>query len=139
MADFHDAELILKLYELRTDPVMRDARKFISGFNPSSFDEIAAVQRGQSGVENNAYWRQALSYWDMAAALVMHDALDVGLFVDANGEPFFYYAKFAPFHDEWKKTFGTPFMKQVGLLIETHLIAKEKYEMYLKRLHPDKK
>jgi len=139
MADFHDAELILKLYELRTDPVMREARKFVSGFNPASFEEIAAVQRAQSGPENNAYWRQALSYWDMAAALVMHNALDVGLFVDANGEPFYFYAKFAPFHEEWKKTFDVPFMKQVGLMIETHLPAKEKYEMYLRRLHPNKK
>ena len=63
----------------------------------------------------------------------------VGLFVDANGEPFYFYAKFAPYHEEWKKTFDVPFMKQVGLLIETHLPAREKYEMYLKRLHPDKK
>jgi hypothetical protein len=133
MADFHDAELILKLYELRTEATMREARKFVSGFNPASFEEIAAVQRSETGPEQNAYWRQALSYWDMAAALVMHDALDVGLFVDANGEPFFFYAKFSQFHDEWKKTFGVSFMKQVGLLIETHIAAKEKYEMFLKR------
>jgi hypothetical protein len=138
MADFHDAELILKLYELRTDPVMREARKFVSGFNPANFEELAAMQRAQAGAENNAYWRQATSYWDMAAALVMHDALDVGLFVDANGEPFYFYAKFAPFHEEWKKTFGRPFMPQVGLMIETHLPAREKYETFLKRLHPPK-
>ena len=138
MATPQDAELILKLYEIRTEPVLREARKFVGSFNPATFDELAALQR-DGGSQNNAYWRQALSYWDMAAALVMHDALDVGLFLDANGEPFYFYAKFAPFHEEWKKTFDVPFMKQVGLMIETHLPAKEKYEMYLRRLHPNKK
>jgi hypothetical protein len=137
MADFHDAELILKLYKLRTDPVMREARKFVVGFNPANFEEIATVQRNV-GSEQRGYWRQVLTYWDMAAALVMHDALDVGLFVDANTEPFYLYAKFSPFHEEWKKTFNEPFMKQVGLMIETHLPAKEKYEMYLSRLQSKK-
>jgi hypothetical protein len=140
MADFHDAELILKLYELRTEGTMRDARKFVGQFNPASFDDVIAIQRNQnqSAPENNAYWRQVQSYWDMAAALVMHDALDVGLFVDANSEPFFLYAKMTPHLDEYKKTFGRPFMPQVGLMIQTHLVAREKYEAFLKRLSPPK-
>jgi hypothetical protein len=138
MADFHDAELILKLYELRTDSVMREARKFIVGYKPASFEEIVALQR-DLGSPQRSYWRQVVTYWDMAAALVMHDALDAGLFVDANTEPFYLYAKFAPYREQWNKTFGEPFMKQIGLMIETHLPAKEKYEMYMRRLNPDKK
>jgi hypothetical protein len=136
MADFHDAETILKLYELRTEATMREARKFVSSFNPANFDEVAALQRNETEPEKNAYWRQVLTYWDMAAALVMHDALDVGLFVDTNGEPFHLYAKFQPFHEDFKRTFGRPFMPHVALMVQTHLAARERYEAMLKRLHP---
>ena len=138
MADFHDAELILKLYELRTEGTMREARKFVSSFNPANFEELVALQRNQTNPDDNAYWRMAISYWDMAAALVMHDALDVGLFVDTNGEPFNIYAKFQPYHEDFKKTFGRPFMPQIGLMIQTHLVAREKYEAFVKRMHPAK-
>ena len=138
MADFHDAELILKLYELRTNPTMRDARKFVGGLTPASFDEVAALQRNQTGEESNAYWRQVLSYWDMAAALVMHDALDVGLFVDTSGEPFLLYAKMTPYLEDWKKTFGRPFMPQMASMIHAHLVAREKYEAFVNRLNPPK-
>ena len=133
MASAADGELILKLYELRTEPCMREARKFVAGFNPASFEEMIAVQR-DAGSQNNAYWRQAMSYWEMAAALVLHGSLDAGLFVDSNGEPFFLYAKFAAFHEEWKKTTGVAFMRQTGILIEKNLAAKEKYDGFVKRM-----
>ena len=138
MADFHDAELILKLYELRTEGAMRESRKFVGEFSPAGFDEVAALQRSQTGPENNACWRQVVSYWDMAAALVMHDALDVGLFVDTSGEPFLLYAKMTPYLEEFKKTFGRPFMPQMAAMIHTHLVAREKYEAFVKRLQAPK-
>ena len=113
MASSSDAEIILKLYELRTESTMREARRFVSGLNPASFDELAALQR-DSGSVNNAYWRQVLSYWEMAAAFVLHDALDADLFLDTNGENLFYYAKFTPFLEDWHKAFGQPLMKEYG-------------------------
>src|SRR5665213_1393007 len=102
MATATDAELILKLYELRTEATMRAARKFVAGFNPASFEEFIALHR-DAGSDRNAYWRQATSYWEMASALVLHGALDADLFLDTNGEPFFYYAKFTPFFEEYFK------------------------------------
>jgi hypothetical protein len=137
MATAQDAELILKLYELRTEATMREARKFVGSFNPASFDELAVVQR-DAGSTNNAYWRQALSYWDMAAALVLHGALDGELFIAANGESIFYYAKFTPFLEEYQKTFGQPFMRQTAMLIEKIPAAKARYEGTLARMHPKK-
>ena len=137
MAGAADGELILKLYELRTEATMREARNFMGGFNPASFDEMAAVQR-DPGSTNNAYWRQALSYWDMAASLVLHGALDGELYIAANGEPFFYYAKFSPFLEEWKQAFGMPFMGKTAMIIEKYPAAKAKFEAMASRMHPKK-
>jgi hypothetical protein len=133
MATPQDAELILKLYELRTEPVMREARKFVGSFNPMSFDVLAELHR-DSGSVNNAYWRQALSYWEMACALVLHGALDADLFVAANGEPFFYYARFTPFLEEYEKTFGLPFMRNTAELIRKSPAAAQRYTATLARM-----
>jgi hypothetical protein len=135
VATAEDAKLILQLYQLRTEATMREARRFVGSFNPTSFDVLAALHR-DSGSTNNAYWRQALSYWEMAAALVLHGALDGDLFAAANGEPFFYYAKFTPFLDEYKKTFGVPFMSQTAQVIEKVPGAKARYEGALARMRP---
>ena len=135
MATPQDAELILKLYELRTEPVLREARKFVATFNPTTFDEIAALQR-DSASQNNAFWRQTLSYWDMAAALVNRGALDADLFADCCPESLFYYAKFAPFHAQMHETFGVPFMRQVGMLVENSPAVAARYAIFLKRFQP---
>ncbi|HEX8070156.1 MAG TPA: hypothetical protein VF546_09415 [Pyrinomonadaceae bacterium] len=96
------AELILKLYDLRREETMRKARNWIMTFNPDSIDDIIAALMG----ENNAYFRQVTSYWEMAAALVNHGAIDEQMFHDANGEHLFVYAKFHPFIKEMRERFG---------------------------------
>lgn len=138
MASSSDADIILKLYELRTEPTMRAARKFVSDLNPASFEELAALQR-DFGSENNGYWRQVLSYWEMAAAFILHDALDAELFLDTNNENFFYYAKFTPFLEAWHKSFGQPFMRNTAKLIESHPRMQERYTMMLARMEAQRK
>ena len=138
MATATDAELILKLYELRTEATMRAARKFVAGFNPASFEEFIALHR-DAGSDRNAYWRQATSYWEMASALVLHGALDADLFLDTNGEPFFYYAKFTPFFEEYFKATGQPFMPKFAKLLEKYPAMQQRYTMTLARLEAAKK
>jgi hypothetical protein len=89
-----DAQLILKLYELRTEQGLRSARKWIGEeFWPTTAEEFFAVWHA-SGTEHNAYLRQVLSYWEMAGSFVLHGALDADLFFDCNGENLFLLAKF---------------------------------------------
>lgn len=103
-----DADLILKLYDLRREAVIRKARDFVgTEFWPQNYDEFKAVALG-FGSEKNAWWRQALTYWDMAAALVLHGALDENLFFLCNGEPYFLYAKFKPFIEQFRKDMNNP-------------------------------
>lgn len=90
----NDAQVIIQLYELRTEPVMRAARRFmVSEFWPQNYDEFKAVLTA-FGTEQNAWFRQALTYWNMAAAMVLQGAVNEDLFFATNGEPYFLWAKF---------------------------------------------
>jgi hypothetical protein len=132
MATAADAELILKLYELRTEAGMREARNFVMGFSPASAEEMIALQRAM-GSQKNAYWRQVVSYFEMAAAFVLRDALDPELFLDTINENFFYYAKFTPFFEEYAKAIGQPFMPKLTKLIEMYPAMQDRYTMMLAR------
>lgn len=138
MATTTDADLILKLYTLRTEPTMREARKFVTTFNPASVDEVVALQRDFGSV-HNGYWRQVLSYWEMAAAFVLRGVLDPELFLDCHGEPFFLYAKFTPYFEAYAQVTGVPFMRQTAKLIETYPAMQDRYTMMLARMQASKK
>src|SRR5271156_4222971 len=90
------AELILHLYELRREPVMRQARSYIGGaqFQPHSADEfIDCIKKGD---QNTAYILQVFGYWDMLCAFVLHGALAEPLVYDTCQEMYFQYAKIHP-------------------------------------------
>ena len=87
------AELIMKLYDLRREPVMREARNWFFTFSPESIEDI---QRAGMG-EYSAYYRMVTSYWDMACSLVNNGAIDEQMFADANAEQMFVFAKIQPF------------------------------------------
>ena len=82
LATSADAEIILKLYELRTEAVMRQARAWVGGeFWPTTIAEFNAVTENPAD-PHNAYYRQVITYWEMAAAMVLHGAVSAELFVD---------------------------------------------------------
>ena len=131
MATTADAEVILKLYELRREATMRTARTFlIFEFNPMTAEELFAVTRAP-GSEHNGYFRQVISYWEMAASFCLRGAVDNDLFLDTNNEPFFLYAKFS---ELYQTSTGQPFMPNLTKLIQTHKAAQAKHEAMLKTL-----
>ena len=132
MATAADAELILKLYELRREETMRKARRFmIFDFNPKTLEELRAVSRDTKS-EHNPCWRQMLSFWEMSASLVLRGALDADLFLDSNVEGILIYAKFHHFHAETEKQSGNPFMGKTAELIAKYPAANAYYEAFLK-------
>jgi len=105
-ATAHDAQVIMELYDLRREPMMRKARDFVTTqFWPSTFEEFAGVMNS-FGSEHNAYLRQALTYWDMAAAMVLEGAVHEGLFFKCNGELHFLFAKFGHHFPQLRKDSG---------------------------------
>ena len=117
-ATHQDAELILKLYDLRRETVMRQARDFIAQFSPTSFDELMAVV-GAFGSKENAYVRQVLGYWEMVASLIVHGTINPELADDTLGEIYFVYAKVKPFVKQMRQTMKSPeFMQNVEKFVE---------------------
>lgn len=102
-----DVDIILKLYELRRDPAMREARAwYVAEFNPQSAADIARLMVG--GFESSARYRMVTSYWDMAASFVNNGGLDEKLFLEANTEHMVIFAKIEPFINEVRELFSEP-------------------------------
>ena len=109
-ATAHDAEVILKLYDLRREPEMRKARHwFVAEFWPASADDFLKVANAFPSQENS-WIRQVGSYWDMAASLVLQGALHEELFVQpgCSGEMFFIFAKIHPFLKDLRQKMDNP-------------------------------
>lgn len=127
-----DAEIILKLYELRTEAVMRQARAWVIGeFWPQTAEEYFTVAHSFAD-PHNAWVRQVLTYWEMAAALVLHGAVSAELFVDCNGEGFFLLAKFAPILDAIREK-DPSFLNKTSELVNRFSAAAQRYEALQKR------
>ena len=94
MSKTESADLILKLYESRREPVMREARDWFTGFFPNSVEDIIETI---SNPETSAYYRMVVSYWDMAATFVNHGAIDEQMFMDVSGECVLVFAKIEPY------------------------------------------
>ena len=128
-------EIILRLYELRTEAVMRRARAWMTGeFWPTSPEEFFAVASNPAD-PHNAWLRQVLTYWEMAAAMVLHGAVSAELFVDCNAEGFFLLAKFAPIlqkKDPGKRIRGSQI--KTSELVTRFSAAAQRYEAVLKNV-----
>jgi hypothetical protein len=100
-------ELILRLYELRREPVMREARGFVGGpFLPKSVDEFVSVVT--HGGKQGAFVLQVYGYWDMACAFVLHGALSEALVYDTCQEMYFQFAKIHPFLKGFRREMNLP-------------------------------
>ena len=125
LATTEDASLILKLYELRTEATMRKARSWLIGeFFPETAEDFFAVANGH-GSQEKAWYLQVTSYWEMAAAFVLHDALNADLFIDCNSEPFLIYAKFQPMLAKIRQQMPG-FLANVGQIVDQSQSAKNK-------------
>ncbi len=101
------AELILHLYELRRETVMREARSYIGGeFLPRSADELVAIVTG--GGKQGGFVLQVYGYWDMVAAFVHNGALSEKLVYDTCQEMYFQYAKIEAYIAEFRKKMNLP-------------------------------
>jgi hypothetical protein len=99
-----DADLILKLYDLRREKTMRDARNWFFTFNPQTPEDFTDVLTS----DKSGLFRMVISYWDMACSFVNHEAIDAEMFNDANGEHLFVYAKLEPFLPALREGMGNP-------------------------------
>jgi hypothetical protein len=94
--DHHDADLVIKLYDLRREAVMRESRSALnSKFWPRDANEAVAVTANDHPL-NTAY-RQVTGYWEMVYGMARHGIIHADFLVEYNGEGFFLFARTEPY------------------------------------------
>jgi hypothetical protein len=111
---YESANLILRLYELRRDPTMREARNWYArSFHPSSGEEVVQTLAGP----NSAHFRMVTSYWDMACSFVVNGAIDEKMFLDANAEQNVVYCKVEPYIEAYRAAVSRTAMVNLETLV----------------------
>ena len=105
-ATHDDAQLILRLYELRREDKMREARAwYASEFLPETVDDVKAIWF-DSKHSHNAHFRMVTTYWDMAASFVSHGALNGELLLASGTEMLLIWGKLEEFIEELRRQSG---------------------------------
>jgi len=116
------AELIMKLYDLRREATMREARTWFFTFNPETIEDIQRTAFG----EHSAYFRMVTSYWDMACSFVNHGAIDAEMFNDANGEQILVFSRLQPFLEQIRAAGMPTYMQHLERAVMSMPDAEER-------------
>jgi|SRR5579863_7522932 len=106
-ATYEDANLLLRLYELRREEKLRQARDwFGKSFHANTVEEFQKLC--PFGSQENAYFRMVSSYWEMAASFVTNGVLHRDLFVQNSRELLFVWIRISDFIPAWREQMGNP-------------------------------
>ena len=104
--DHHDADLLIKVYDLRREAVLRQSRQAIQReFWPKSWSDVEAVLKAEHPL--NAPYRQTGTYWEMVYSFARHGIVHPAFWLENNGEGLFLYAKIEPFLQQVRES-GNP-------------------------------
>jgi hypothetical protein len=107
VATYEDANLILRLFELRREEQMRRARAwFLNSFNATTVEEYQALC--PPGSDPDSYFRMLVTYWDMAASFVTSGVLHQDLFLESGNELLFVWEKMKFLVPAWRGFMGNP-------------------------------
>ena len=92
---FQDADIVLRLYEMRREAVLRASRSaLIMGWNPTTLEECTAVLAGDHPL--NAAYRQVSTYWEMAYGMIKNGIVHGDYMMESNGEGLLIYSRVEP-------------------------------------------
>ena len=111
------AELILKLYEIRRETALRAARDYVGGeFKPKSVEDFVSLVK--DGGKPSGHILQVYGYWDMVAAFVVHGALDESLIFDTCQEMYFQFGKIQPYLAGFREQMNLPeFLRSMETIV----------------------
>lgn len=117
------AELIMRLFDLRRDTLMREGRDWFVRFYPENGQDII---QAMVDPKTTGYYQMVVSYWDMAASFVNRGAIDREMFLETNGESLMVFAKIEPFLDDVRTALSDPtYAKNLETLAMSLPDAKE--------------
>ncbi len=136
---YDDVKLIMKLYDIRRETRMREARKwFGTYFKAKTLEEFNALC--PPGSEPNASYRMLTSYWEMVASFITSGVLHQELFFEGNREFLFVWERVRDVVPELRKAFSNPIdLKHLELIAEAYIQwwggqAPGAYEAFSKRV-----
>ncbi len=128
--DHHDAEILLRLYELRREEKLRAARDwFLREFQAETFDEL--MKRYPYGTQENAYFRMVTGYWEMVASLLNHGLIHEELLFENTGELWAVWEKIKKYVPASRQAFKNP------KALENLERAAQKYEEWMNHRAPE--
>ena len=114
-----DAELLIRLYELRRDPELRRARQwFLTDFSAQSWTEIKLRYLTHS--DEDRHFRMTTSYWEMVGSLVNRDVLHAEVFFDHTGEDLVSWERCKPWISEARSDIRPTYLYQFERMVEAH-------------------
>ena len=127
-----DAHLILELYDLRREAVMRESRRTIGAWLPKDYAEVVAITKGDD--PKNAAWRQVSSYFEMAFGFARHGIVPADFLVENAGEGLFLYAKIEPHLKQFRKQFSPTAFTNSEWLVKKSPVAQARMKLWRKRI-----
>jgi len=106
-ATYQDAEIILKLYDMRREEKLRVARGWFAG-NFSAQTMAEAIEKYPPGSDHNAYYRMVSTYWEMAASFVVRGIVHEELFFENNGEMLLVWERMKSFIQDMRRVRKNP-------------------------------
>jgi hypothetical protein len=133
LPDHHDAELAIRVYELRREPVMRESRAaIIQKFWPKSFEDVQAVMKGDHPL--NAAYRQVGSYWEMVYGFAKHGVVHADFWLESNGEGLFLFARVAPFLERLRAEVSPTAFRNAEWIAKESAEGRRLFQMYSERV-----
>ena len=130
--DHHDAELVLKLYELRREPVLRESRKIMNQWFPKTFDDVTAITKSEH--PHNAAFRQVAGYWDMAFGMARHGVIHPDFLAENSAEGLWFYARLERFVEEFRKMSSPRAFKNAEWTVKNTEMGKDLMPYYRTRI-----
>jgi hypothetical protein len=130
--DHHDAELVIKLYELRRDETLRESRKIMSQWFPKTFDDVVALTKPDH--PHNAAFRQVAGYWDMAFGMARHGVIHPDFLAEYSSEGLWFFARLERFVDQFRAMTNPRAFRNAEWVVNNTEMGKEMMPYYRTRI-----
>jgi hypothetical protein len=127
-----DADLVLKLYDMRREEVMRESRATIAAWNPRGFADVVAITKLED--PRNAAWRQVSSYFEMAYGFARHGIVPADFLAENASEGLLLYSKIEPHLKAFRKQLSPTAFRNTEWLVKKSSFARDRVKLYQKRL-----
>jgi len=137
---YDDANLILRLYEMRREDRMRQARDWFTAKCKGLQTYEDLLKLAPAGTDENASYRMVITYWDMVSSFIVTGILHKELFFQSGRELLLVWERVRDLLPSLREAYKDPgYLKNletVGTEFAAHLTAHgpPAYEAFLKRV-----